>query len=203
MSTLMALAPLVLPYHRVTPVPDAAAEVLLAADPGPHDCIVSVLVDPYGSILDAEPIDCPVELRSSAAEAAWRWGFHPPIVEDRATTGRMDLHFVYASQVGVVETISPEVDVFVAPVAMPGWPREPQLRGMLRDELLATDRSGVRCTLELEVDSRSRPAAIEVIDCPAEAALVVTRSLKRYGLDVVGAEPGDGTRYGMEIWLTP
>ena len=50
----MALAPLVLPYHRVTPVPDAAAEVLLAADPGPHDCIVSVLVDPYGSILDAD-----------------------------------------------------------------------------------------------------------------------------------------------------
>lgn len=191
------------PFSSPAPVPDMAAQVFLESHPGErYSCQVTALVDRFGELLDVVPIDCPQPLRNTASDAVRGWGFHPATLDDVAVDGQHTTNFVFVSNTVRAPMKLDQRDrlVRVKPTAVPQWPSVPRVDRAGKQWLEEHWSEGTECVLELEVDKRNGPANVELIDCPPELADPVIAKLKRYGMDVKGAEPGDGTRYRMYLW---
>lgn len=191
-------APTVTPFRTPTPVPDIEAAVLLEANPGVrYTCPVTALIDVYGEVLDAAPDDsCRKELRNTARDGLRAWQFHPPQVEDRAVKGSFDVEFVFVAGTVLSELPIEEDQVLIRlkPTAVPLWPTPPRASGKARREGLVG-----RCVLDLEVDDRGMPHNVRNIDCPLVLEDRVVQRLSRFGIETVGARPGDGRTYRIDI----
>ena len=192
-----AIAADVLPFSTPLPDPGIEAIVLLGATPGTrHECTVIALVDPYGDVLDAAPEDCRPELSGPSAEAVRSWKFHPPTEDDQAVKARTTVRFVYVSHTVLTDLPLESGDVLVRlpPTAVPRWPTPYRVS---RSSEFVDDR----CVLDLMVSDRDLPEFVRTVDCPAEVEDAVKRRLKRFGLDTIGTQPGDGTVYRLDLAL--
>lgn len=183
---------------------DVQARVLLESAPGQSfECTVEALIDPFGQLLDAVATECPDSLRASAVASVRSWQFHPPTVENKAVRGQLTAHFLFVSNTVITEPRTPEnvYLVRVTPTATPRWPTPPRPgfegRAMMRE--LGVDQ--MSCTLDLKVDKRGQPTDIRPVSCPDELARQATRRLQRYGLEVEGSDPGDGTTFRLQLWF--
>lgn len=201
----LAMEPDVVPFLTPAPEPDIEALVLLESQPGVrYACPVTALIDRYGEVLDAAADEsCRSELRATARGAVRAWQFHPPQLEERAVEGRYEVEFVFVA--GTVLTdlhLEPnQVLVRLPPTAVPLWPTPPRAGRQGRKLLEAEGVEQMRCVLDLQVDERGMPAEVRNVDCPEQLELQVTRRLARFGMSVVGAQPGDGRTYRIDILL--
>ena len=191
------------PYSAPQPQPDLEALVFLGANPRTrHACTVTAVIDAFGEVLDAIPTECPRELRNSSRDAVRAWGFHPPMQGEKAVKGRYEVTFLFvANSVEVPEAKGRKKRlVRTQPVAVPRWPQPPKTKGEIADWLEEQGRRQARCVIDFTVDKRNAPQDFELVDCPEVLAEPLMRRLKRYGIDVRGAEPGDGKIYRIE-WV--
>ncbi len=208
MITLVALAlavePEVVPFRTPDPVPDIEAIVLLESSPGErYACHVTALVDAYGEVLDAAADECRPELRATAREAVRSWQFHPPQVEERAVEGTFEVEFVFVAGTVLTDLAIEEHQVLVRlpPTAVPRWPTPPRAGRQGRRLLADQGSDELRCVLDFQVDSRGMPTEVRAVDCPEVLERRVVGRLSRFGIDVVGAKPGDGYTYRIDIAL--
>ncbi len=195
-------SPLAQPYRSPRPSLELDAQVFLGAAPRErHRCSVTALVDAFGEVLDAAAHDCPRDLEASSTQAVRGWKFHPPMQGDKAVRGHYEVTFVYVGgSVIVPEKMKAERLVRAEPVAVPRWPQPPPTRGGPQEWLEEQGATSARCVLDFAVDKRNAPVDFELVDCPEELAAPLLRRLKRYGVDVRGASPGDGKLYRLE-WV--
>ena len=191
-------------YDIVLPEIDLLMQVEVESAAGqPVVCSIEALVDPYGQLLDAMPVECPTSLRKASVKAVRSWKFHPPTVDNVAVRGSMEARFVYVSNTVAVEPHTPhnEFLVRVSPTATPKWPTPPTAGREGRQQMKALGTDHVRCVFSLSLDERGLPIDIVPESCDDESLDRVQRRLFRYGLETQGALPGDGTRYRMDIAL--
>lgn len=197
--------PDVVPFRTPTASPDIEAIVLLESRPGQQFvCPVSALIDPYGEVLDAAPDErCPRELRATARDTLRAWQFHPPQIEDVAVKGRYEVEFVFVAGTVLSDLgLEPhQVLVRLPPTAVPRWPSPPRAGRDGKALLEAEGVEEIRCVLDLEVDARNMPTEVRAVDCPEALETAVVRRLNRFGLDTIGAAPGDGRTYRIDIAL--
>jgi len=198
------LEPEVYAYRTPLPEVDIGGQVLLESAPGQSfECTVEALIDPYGELLDAVAQECPPALRASAITAVRQWEFHPPTLDSKAVHGELTARFVFVSNTVLSEIPTP-ADVYlvrVAPTATPRWPHPPRPGSRGRRLMHDLGVEHLSCTLDLSVDEKGLPVGIEPIACPEDLAVRTIRRLQRYGLEVEGASPGDGTRFRLELWF--
>lgn len=168
-----------------------------------QSCQLIAVVDQHGYVRTTMIEDCPGPLLDETMGTLARWDFYPPTDGGIAHSADVIIDFRYIS--GVIVTEPPPGDnrprVRVPPAAVPLWPVPPKLKGSLKKQVQADGEPGLLCRLTLEFTNRGAPAAVELLDCPVGAAEAAVKRLKKHGVQLVGAEPGDGTRYLYEVWL--
>ena len=186
------------------PEVDRSGLIFLQASPTAwQSCQLIAVVDQHGYVRTTLVEDCPEPLLTQSMDTLARWDFYPPTDGGIAHAQDILVDFRYIS--GVVVTDPPPGDqrprVRVPPAAVPQWPVPPKLKGRARKDLKAAGEPGLLCSLTLTFNGRGSPDDIEILDCPEDAAALAVKRLARHGVQLVGAEPGDGSRYLYQVWL--
>ncbi len=192
------------PYKAPLPILDRAAlahvQTLSATW---HSCQLIAVVDQHGYVVTTILEDCPEPLQAETMNTLQRWDFYPPTEGGLARSEDVLVDFRFIS--GVVVTDPPPGDdrprVRLPPAAIPLWPLPPRLTGDLKRATRAAGEEGVLCAMTLAIDGRGMPDDLEILSCPEEVAAIAVKRLSRYGVGLLEAEPGDGTRYLYEVWL--
>ncbi len=187
------------------PEVDVGGLVFLQASPTEwQSCALIAVLDQHGYVRTTMIEDCPDPLLDETMNTLARWDFYPPSDGGVAHAEDVVVEFRYIS--GIVVTDPPPGDqrprVRVPPAAVPLWPVPPKLKGELKKQLKAEGEAGLLCQLELAFTPRGAPTEVEILDCPEPAAELAVKKLARHGVQLIEAEPGDGTRYRYEIWMT-
>ena len=187
----------VLPYERPMPPVDVGTAVFVQMSDGPVRCSLEAKISGHGDIDWVSTTACPRSIEPAAEGALRGWSFHPPVLEDKAVNAIYEVEFEYvAASVEVPVTERPDwVLVRVPPIAKPRWPVDPAASRAAQRYLEQSGRSEVRCSMHFAIGARDLPEQLEVDDCPGPLAEQVKRMGRRWGFDVQGGEPGDGTVY--------
>ncbi len=176
---------------------------LQAAPTDWHSCQLIAVLDQHGYVRTTMIEDCPGPLLDETMATLARWDFYPPTAGGVAHSADVIIDFRYIS--GVVVTDPPPGDdrprVRVPPAALPLWPVPPRLKGVLKQEVKTAGEDGLLCQLSLSFNDRGGPENVEVLSCPPGAVDLALKRLKKYGVQLVEAKPGDGSRYLYEVWL--
>jgi hypothetical protein len=168
-----------------------------------HSCHLIAVVDQHGYVVTTLLKDCPEPLRTESMNTLARWDYYPPNDGGQAKAADVDVVFRFIS--GVVLTDAAPGDdrprVRVPPAALPLWPTPPRLKGPIKRATEEAGSAGVSCAMTVSFSGRGVPIDPEILDCPQEAADIALARLSRFGVQLIQAEPGDGTRYLYEVWL--
>ncbi|MCB9763406.1 MAG: hypothetical protein H6739_26805 [Alphaproteobacteria bacterium] len=199
-----SLNPVVIPYDTPLPVPDNTALTFLAEHPGELvHCNVVARITEFGELTDAFGIGCPNALRPTALSAVETWKFYPPTLADRAVPAQYPIQFVFVGNSVEVDTPIPDDAVLVRsrPLAVPQWPTPPKTSRKVRRWLEEQGLDGYRCVIDVEIDQGGLADNVLIVDCPGPLHEPVLKRLRRFGLTVDGARPGDGTVYRLDLWI--
>lgn len=196
----MALEPATVWKYRVI---EASPEALLYTQVSGEAvaCTVELDLSITGDLQLVSPLSCPEALFGSVRSALNEWRFNPAQEGERAVPTRQRFTAVFESSTVWQE---PQEDpryahIRVPPLALPQWPQSPRDDDGLRDLFQGLALPGGSCVLEFEVSHRGSPRNLVIEDCPNEVARAVEKSLRRWGVKVQGATPGDQTRYRLEM----
>mgnify|MGYP001205604188 CR=1 FL=1 len=164
-------------------------------------CTVEMDLRVTGEVRFLSPLSCPDSLFRPVREAVSQWRFFPATEADRAYPATQKLTAVFESGTVVLETetTSRYAHIRVPPAAIPLWPKSPQKDSRLRELFAFEALRGGSCVLFMEVSRKGQPENLVIEDCPNEVAHQIEKSLRRWGMNVVGAELGDGNLYRLEM----
>lgn len=194
----------VTPFETLPPIPDEHLLTLLYLHEGEvMECNVTVVVDPRGAVGNAFAQGCPVALRGPTLEAVRAWRFYPPMLGDRAVPGKTQLRIMYvANSVQVDDPLDSGSFLYrVEPTAVPQWSAPPRPNREARAWMVENGVTSYRCRVQFQVSALGVPEQVLTEDCPSALREPVLRRLRRSGLTVEGASPGDGTVYHLDLLI--
>ena len=182
---------------------EASAEAVLYTEVSGEAVACSVELDLSitGELQLVSPLSCPDALFGSVRSAVVEWRFNPAQEGERSVPSRQRFTAVFEASTVWQEPVRDHryALVRVPPIAVPQWPQSPKLDESLRELFRDLALPGASCVLEFEVSERGSPRNLVIEDCPNEVARVLEKSLRRWGVRVIGAGLGDQTRYRLEM----
>ena len=200
LALLLALEPAsVWKYRAIEPTEEALLFTEVSGEP--VACTVELDLSITGELQLVSPLSCPDALFDSVRSAVVEWRFNPAQEGERSVAHRQAFTAVFESSTVWQEPVEDAryAHVRVPPIAVPQWPQSPREEESIQRLFRETALPGASCVLEFEVSERGSPRNLVIESCPSEVARAFEKSLRRWGLKVVGAALGDQTRYRLEV----
>ena len=196
----LALEPATVWQHQpIEPTPEAVLYTQVSGEA--VACTVEMDLSITGELKLVSPLSCPDALFKAVRDSLLQWRFNPAQEGERSVPTRQRFTAVFESETVWLERSEDAryAHVRVPPVAVPLWPQSPQKSESLRALFVDFALPGGSCVLEFGVNSRGAPDDLVIVDCPNEVALALEKSLRRWGMNVVGGSRGDAVRYRLEM----